>query len=143
MPTLAILTFGSMPFREDIRTAVIGLGVTWGDRLFDLFLAAVLVGLVVVLVSKTERAARTVEDLREQSQKDLAKHRNQLNADLKNHREQMQKDLAALLDSRLKPITDGLGTLQSNVSALNGRLDVLDSRITALKDIVTIPTNRT
>ena len=35
MPMLAILTFVAMPFREDIREAVSGLGVTLDDWLFD------------------------------------------------------------------------------------------------------------
>ena len=74
-------------------------------------------------------------------QEDLADHRNQLKEDLANHRKQLQKDLAALIDSKLKPITDGIGTLQSNVSALGSRLDALDSRMTALKDIVAHSTN--
>ena len=107
------------------------LSVMLGDRLFDFLLAAGLIGLVAVLVSKSERAARAAEDLRER----------RLQEDLANHREQLQKDLAALLDSRLRPVTDGVGTLQSNVSALAGRLDVLDSRITALKAIVGRSTN--
>ena len=141
MPMLAILTFVAMPFREDIREAVSGLGVTLDDWLFDFLLAGGLIGLVVMLVLKSDRAARTCEDLREQLQEDLADHRNQLKEDLANHRKQLQKDLAALIDSKLKPITDGIGTLQSNVSALGSRLDALDSRMTALKNIVAHSTN--
>ena len=125
MPALAILTFVSMPFREDIREAVKGQGVILDDWLFDFLLAGGLIGLVIVLVLKSDRAARTCEDLREQMQEDLA-----------NYRKQLQKDLADLVDSKLKPITDGIGTLQSNVSALGNRLDALDSRITALKELL-------
>ena len=130
MPTLAILTFVSMPFREDIREVVSGLGVMLDDWLFDFLLAGGLIGLVVVLVLKIDRAARIYEDLRDQLQEDLA-----------NHRKQLKKDLAALVDSKLQPITDSIGTLQSNVSALGSRLDALDSRITALKDMVALSTN--
>ena len=157
MPTLAILTLVFTLFREDIRKAVTGLGVMLDDRWLDFLLACGLIGLVVVLVSKSERAARTCENLREQLQKDLAAHRNQLKKGLANHREKLQKDQAALLDSRLKPITDGVGTLQSSVRALGSRvstlssrvstlsssLDALDSRITALKDVVAHSTNTT
>ena len=143
MPTLSILTLFSGPFRQDIRKAVEGLGVMFDDRWLDFFLAVGLIGLAVVLMSKSERAARTCEDLHEQLQEDLADQRKKFKEDLANHREQLQKDLAALLDSRLRPIIDGVGTLRSNVSALNSRvsalnsrLDALDSRITALKDTI-------
>jgi polyhydroxyalkanoate synthesis regulator phasin len=122
MRTLAILTLVSAPFREDIREAVKGLGVMLSDRLFDFLLAGGVVGLLVVLMLKSDRAARACEDLREQMKEHLAKHRKQL-----------QKDLASLVDSKLKPITDGIGTLQSNVAALNSRLQALESRITALE----------
>ena len=143
MPTLAILTFVSMPFREDIREAVRRRGVTLDDWLFDFLLAVGLIGLVVVLVLKSDRAARACEDLREQMQEDLANHRNQLKEDLANHRKQLQEDLASLVDSKLKPITDGIGTLQSKVSALDSRLAALDSRITALTEVVARSSNRT
>ena len=136
MPTLAIITLVFMPFREDIRKAVSGLGVMLDDRLFDFLLAGGLIGLVVVLVLKSDRAARICEDLREQLQEDLADHRSRLNEDLENHQRQLQEDLTALVDSKLEPITDGIRTLQSHVSALGSRLDALDSRITALKDLV-------
>lgn len=138
MPTLTIVTLVSMPFREDIRDAgkVLLGGVILDDRLFDFLLVAALVSLVVVLLSKSDRATRTCEDLREQMQQDLANHRKQLKEDLASHRQQLQEDLTALADSKLKPITDGLATLQSNVSASGSRLDALDSRITALKDLV-------
>ena len=111
------------------------------DWLFDFSLAVGLIGLVVVLVLKSDRAARTCEDLREQMQGDLANHRDQLKEDLANHRKQLREDLASLVNSKLQPITDGIGTLQSNVSAFGSRLDALDSRITALKDVVAPPTN--
>ena len=133
---LGILTFVSMPFREDIRQGVKGLGLVLDDRLFDLLLAGALIGLVAVLVAKSERAARACQDHREQLQKDLASHRSQLKKDLAVHREKMQQDLAASLDSRLKPIADAVATLQSNVTALGSRIDALDSRITALKAVV-------
>ena len=141
MPTLAILTFVCIPFREDIRKAVTGLGVILDDRWLDFLLAGGLIGLVVVLVLKSDRAARICEDLREQFQEDLADHRSQLKKDLANHRKQLQKDQVALFDSKLKPITDGIGTLQSNVSALGSHVSALDSRITALKDMVARSTN--
>ena len=116
------------------------------DRLLNFLLAVGLVGLVVVLVLKSDRATRTCEDLREQLQEDLA-----------DDREQLQKDLTALLDSRLKPITDGVGVLRSKVGALDSRVSALDSqvralgsrlgllgtRITALKDTVEGFTNNT
>ena len=149
IPTLSILTL-VFPFREDIRKAVTSLGVVLDARLLDFLWAVGLIGLVVVLVLKSERAARTCEDLREQLQEDLANHRNQLKEDLANQRGQLQKDLADLLDSRLKPITDGVGALQLNVSALGSRvsalgshLGALDLRITALKDAVDRSTNKT
>ena len=143
MPTLAILTFVSMPFREDIRGAVTGLGVTLDDRLFDFLLVGGIIVLVVVLVSKSDRAARTCEDLREQLQEDLAEHRNQLKEDLAEHRKKLQDDLATLADARLKPIADGIRTLQSIVSVLGSRVDALDSRITALKEVVTRSSSKT
>ena len=133
---LGILTFISMPFREDIRQAVTSLGLVLDDRLFDLFLAGALIGLFAVLVSKSDRAARACEDLREQAQKDLASHRTQLKKDLAKHREQTRKDLMALLDSRLNPITDGVGTLHSNVTALGSRIAALESRVSVLQTTV-------
>ena len=137
MPTLAILTLVSMPFREDIRDVGKSLlGVMLDDRLFDFLLVAALVGLVVVLLSRSDRATRTCEDLREQMQQDLANHRNQLEEDLASHRKQLEEDLTALADSNLKPITDGIATLQSKVGASGDRLDALHSRITAHKDLV-------
>ena len=136
MPTFAILSFVAMPFQEDLRKAVIGLGISWGDRLFDVFLTGGFIGLVVVLVLKSDRAARTCEDLREQLKGDLTDHRNRLKKDLAHHREQLRKDLEAVVDSRVKPITDGIGTLQSHVDALGSRLAALESRITALNEMV-------
>ena len=140
MPTLAVLAIVSSPFVQDIRDAVVqGLGIVSLDWLFDFFLTGGLLGLVVVLMLKSDRAARACEDLREQVQKDLAEHRKQLH-----------EDLAGLVDPRLQQITDSIATLQSNVVALGSRVDalqsnvialgsrvdVLDSRITALKDAV-------
>ena len=137
LPTFAILTFVSVPFREDIRKAVLGgLGLILGDWLFDLLLTVGLIGLAVVLIWKNDRATRACEDLREQLQEDLADYRKQLRKELSGHRNQLQEDLTVLVDTKLKQITDGIGTLQSNVSALGSRLDALDSRITALKELV-------
>ena len=118
MPTLAMLTFISMPFREDIRQVVVGgIGVTLDDWLFDVALAGGLIGLVVVLVLKSDRAARACEDLEGQLNQDFANHRQEMNGDLANQRELLQEHLTALVDSKLKPITDDIGTLRSNVSA--------------------------
>ena len=137
VPTFAILTFVSGPFREDIRMAALGvLGLILGDWLFDLLLTGGLIGLAVVLILKSDQATRACEDLRKQLQADLADHRKQLRKELSDHREQLQEDLSALADTKLKQITDSIGTLQSNVSAFGSRLDALDSRITALKDLV-------
>ena len=93
--------------------------------LFNLLLTGGLIGLAAVLILKSDRAARACDALREQLQADLA-----------DHRKQLQEDLPALVDPKIKQITDSIGTLQSNVSALGSRLDALDSRITALKDLV-------
>ena len=139
VPTVTILTFVSAPFLEDIRKAVLagaGVGVMLGDWVFDFLLTGGMLGLVVVLILKSDRATRACEDLRQQLQKDLADHQEQLSADLADKRNQLQEDLAALVDTKLKPISDSIATLQSHVSALNGRVDALDSRITALKDTV-------
>ena len=135
MPTLAILTFVSTPFGQDIREGV--LGVMSYDWLFDFLLAVGSIGLVILLVLKSGRAARACEGLREQMQEDLASHRNQFKEDLANYRKQLQEDLAPLVDSKLKPITDSIGTLQSNGSALNSRLHALESRIAALESRIT------
>ena len=144
MPTLAILTWVSTPFGEDIREAARALiGVVWADRLFDSLLAVGALGLVFVLVLTSNRATRTCENLQRHMQKDLAAHRDQLVQDLANHQTQLQEDLAAVVESKLKPITDGLATLQSNVSALGSRVDALDSRISALKDQLSLLYNKT
>ena len=71
MPTVAVLTFVSMAFIEDIRRAVTGVVVS-DDWVFDLLWAGGLIGLVVVLALKSDRAKRACEDLREQFQQDLA-----------------------------------------------------------------------
>ena len=137
MPTCAVLTSVSGPFREDIREAILGgLGLIVGDWLFDLLLTGGLLGLAVVLILKSDRATRACEDLREQLQGDLADYRKQLREELSDHRKKLQEDLPALVDTKLKQITDGIVTLQSHVSALGSRLDALDSRIAALKDLV-------
>ena len=155
MPALAVLTFISMPFREDIREVVLevvvkALGVKLGGWLFDVTLAVGLIGLVVVLSLKIDRAARACEDLKGQLDQDFANHRQQLNCDLANYRKQLQEDSAVLVDSKLKPINEGIGTLNSKVSALDSRLAALDSRmaaldsqITALKEVMARPTNTT
>ena len=138
VPTLAILAFVSAPFNKDIRDAVLdAVGITLGDWLFDVLLAGGLIGLAVVLRLKSARAARASEALRQKLQQDLAKHRQKLQEDLANHRKELQQDLATLVDSRLKPITDGVGTLKSNVSALDSRLGALDSKMTALESGMT------
>ena len=142
MPALAILTFVSMPFQQDIRDAVTGV-VTLDDWFFDFLQAAGLVGLVIVLVLRSNRAARTCEDLREHFRRSLAQNRSKLEKDLANQQKQLQKELAELTDSRLKPVLEGLATLQSNVrtfdsrlSALDSRLGAIDSRVAALTDMV-------
>ena len=132
LPTLAVLTFVSMPFREDIREVVKGLGVVLDDWLFDSLLAGGLIGLVVLLLLKSDRAARACGDLRGQVQGDLAAHRNQLKGDLADHGRQLKTDLGVLVDSQLSPISDRIGTLQSTVSAFGGRLEAVDSRLAAL-----------
>ena len=143
LPTIAIFTLISAPFREDIRKAVpAGVGVMLEDWFFDFLLTGGMIGLAVVLILKSDRATRACEDLRQQLQKDLADHRKQLSVDLAGNRKQLQEDLSALVDTKLKPISDDIATLQSHVSAFGGRLDVLDSRITALKDTVR-PTSTT
>ena len=143
VPTiLAILSLVSGLFREDIRGAVTGLPLFQVDWFYDILMAVGVIGLVLVLMLKSDRAARTCEDLREQLQKDLAKHRKNLNEDLASHREELQKNLVALVDSRLKPVADGVGTLDSNLSAFGNRLGALDSRITALADVVARSTSK-
>ena len=131
MPTLAIVTLVSMPFPEDIRRAVTDV-VKLDDWFFDAPWTAGIIALVVVLASRIHRATRTCEVLREQFQDDLAKHRRQLKEDRADHRKQLKKDLADLIDSRINPITDGIGKLQSDVSGLGSRLGALDSRLGAL-----------
>ena len=144
VPTIAIFTLVSAPFREDIRQAVpAGVGVMLGDRFFDFLLTGGLIGLVIVLILKSDRATRACEDLRQQLQKELADHRKQLSADLAGNRKQVQEDLSELVDTKLKPISDTNATLQSHMIALGSRLDALDSRITALKDAVVPPTSTT
>ena len=144
MPTVAVLTFVSAPFLEDIRQAVLaGVNVILGDWFFDFLLTGGLIGLAVVLILKSDRATRACEDLLQQLQKDLADHREQLSVDLANNRKQLQEDLSALVDTKLTPISNAIATVQSHVSALGSRLDVLDSRITALKDTVLPPTSTT
>ena len=113
-----------------------------GDWFFDFLLTGGLIGLAVVLILKSDRATLACEDLRQQLQKDAADHQKQLSADLAGNRKQLQKDLSALVDTKLKPISYDIATLQSHVSAFSGRLDALDSRITALKDVVR-PTSTT
>ena len=135
-PLLGFFTLVSAPFLQDIRKSAIGLSDPWDDRLFGFLFVGGLIGLVIVLVSKSERAARSCEDLREQLQKDLEKHRHQSTKDLSKHSDQMQEGLAALLDSRLEPIREEVGTLQSRVSALDSRMGALESRITALQSLV-------
>ena len=133
VPTLAILTFVSGPFREDIREAVLGgLGLILGNWVFDSLLTGGLIGLAVVLILKSDRATRACEDLREQLRADLADYRKQLRKELLSHRNQLQEDLPALIDTKLKQITDDIGTLKSSVSVLSSRLAALDSRIAAL-----------
>ena len=133
LPALAILTFVSGPFREDIRDAALkAVDIVLGDWLFDVLLAGALIGLVVVLMLKSDRAARASEDLRQKLHQDLADHRRLLQKDLANHRKELQQHVATLVDSKLNPITEGIGTLKSNVSALDSRLAALDSRMTAL-----------
>ena len=111
--------------------------------MYDILMAVGVIGLVFVLMLKSDRATQACEDLREQLQRDLAKHRKHVNEDLTKHREQLQKDLVALVDSRLKPTTDGIGTLDSKLSAFGSRLGALESRITALTDVVARSANRT
>lgn len=136
-PTFAVLTFVSLPFREDIRDFIVeDLGLILGDWLLDFLLAAGLFGLAVVLMLKSDRATRASEDLRQQVQQNLADHRTQLRKDLESHRKRLQEDLPAVVDPKLNQITNSVATLQSSVSAIGGRLEVLDSRITALKEEV-------
>ena len=73
MPEVAILTFVSAPFLEDIRQAVPRR--RWRDvgrLVFDFLLTGGLIALAVVLILKSDRAKRACEDLRQQQQKDLA-----------------------------------------------------------------------
>ena len=129
VPTFAFLTFVSMPFREDIREAALaGVGVILGDWLFDFLLTGALIGLAAVLIFKSDRATRACEDLREQLQEDLANHRTQLNTDLADHRKQLQEELPALVDTKLKPISDAIATLESSVSALGSLTDLATER---------------
>ena len=132
VPAVAILTFISAPFLEDIRKAVLaGVGVMLGDWFFDFLLTGGLIGLAVVLILKSDRATRACEDLRQQLQEDLADHRKQLSADLADNRQQLQEDLSALVDTKLQPISDSLATLRSYVIAFGSRLDALESRVAA------------
>ena len=141
---VAILTFVSAPFLEDIRKAVLAsVGVMSGDWFFDFLLTGGLIGLAVVLILKSDRATRACEDLRQQLQEDLADHRKQLSADLADNRQQLQEDLSALVDTKLQPISDSLATLRSYVIAFGSRLDALESRVAALKDTVERSTSTT
>ena len=144
VPTVAILAFLSAPFLADIRETVLaGVGLMWGDWVFDFLLTGGLIGLALVLILKSDRATRACEDLREQLEEDLAKHRKQLIGALADHRKQLQEDLPALVDPKLKQISEAIATLQTHVGALSGRVDVLDSRITALKVVVTLSRSTT
>ena len=137
LPTLSIFAIVIGLFREDIRQGIlVSVGMMSGDWVFDVLLAGGLIGLAVVLLVRSDRATRACEDFRQQLQKDLAGHRKQLSEDLAGNRKQLQEDLSALVDTKLKPISDEITTLQSHVSAFGGRLDVIDSRITALKETV-------
>lgn len=142
MPALAILTFVTMPFQQDIRDAITGVA-NLGDWLLDSIQALGLVGLVIVLVLRSNQAARTCEGLREHFQQSLANSCSQLEQQLANERKQLHEKLSDLTDSRLKPILEELSTLQSNMktfdsrlSALDSRLGALDSRIAALTDMM-------
>ena len=131
--TVAFLTFVSAPFLGDIRKAVLeGIGVMSGDWFFDLLLTGGLIGLAVVLILKSDRATRACEDLRERLKEDLAEHGKQLSAVLADHQKQLQEELPALVDTKLKPISDAIATLESSVSALSSRAAALDSRMAAL-----------
>ena len=121
IPTLTVLTLVATLFPEDIREAVTGV-VVLEDRLFEVLRMGGLIGLIVVLVLKSDRAARASEDLREQLLEDLSDHRSQLKEDLADHRKQLQEDLTDLINTRLKPISDGVGMLQSNASALSSHM---------------------
>ena len=137
VPMVAIFTFVSAPFLEDIRKAVLaGVGVMSGDWFFDFLLTGGLIGLAVVLILKSDRAMLACEDLRQELQNDLLAHRKQLSEDLAGNRKQLQEKLAALVDPKLKPISDAIATIQSHVISLGSRLAALESRITALNDTV-------
>ena len=144
VPSLTFFTFVSAPFREDIRKAVLeGVGVTLGDLFFDVLLTGGIIGLAVVLLLKSDRATRACEDLRQQLKKDSADHQKQLSADLADNRKQLQEELSALVDPKLKPISDNIATLQSHVISLVTRLAALESRINALNDTVERSTSTT
>lgn len=144
MPTLTVLTLVATLFPEDIRGAVVTGVVVLDDRLFEVLRMGGLIGLIVVLVLKSDRAARASENLRELLIEDLADHRSQLKEYLEDYRKQLQNDLTDLIDSRLKPISDGVGTLQlkaselsSHMSALNSRQAAFESRMTAFESRMT------
>lgn len=132
MPTLAVLTFVFMPFREDIRSAVKDLGLVLDDRWFDSLLAVGLIGLAILLLLKSDRAARACEVLRQKVKQDLTNHRKKLNQDMATHGEQLKDNLSSSVDSQLQPVADRLGTLHSTVGAFGSRLEALDSRLAAL-----------
>ena len=127
IPVLAILTFVSQPFLEDIRGAIVNaLGITLDYQLsdillFDILWAGGLIGLAIVLMLKSDQATRVCEDLRDQFQEDLTIHRQKL-----------EDDLTQLADTKLIPITEGISTLKSKTSVLDSRLSALDSRMGTL-----------
>ena len=133
MPTLAVLTFVSMPFREDIRLVLQTLfGVVLEDRWFDLLLAVGVTGLAALLVLTTNRATRTCENLTGQIQDAMADHRSRWQKDLAKHQKQLQQDVSASLDPKFTGLTLEIATLRSHVIALGSRLDALGSRLDAL-----------
>ena len=137
MPTLGVLALVSSPFAQDIRGAAIkGLGLVSPDWLFDFLLTGGVIGLAILLMLKSDRAARACEDLREQVQGDLASHRTKMRENLSKHRKQLQEDLPASVDPKLKQITDSIATLESHVTALGSRVGALESRVVALKEAV-------
>ena len=121
MPTLAVVTIVATLFPEDIRGAVAGVGVV----VFEVVRIGGLIGLVVLVLKNL-----------------LADHRSQLKEDLADHRKQLREDLTDLINSRLKPISDGVETLQSNLSshmsALNNRQATFESRMTAFESKIDV-----
>ena len=142
--TLSIFAIVIGLFREDLRKAIlVSVGMMSGDWVFDFLLAGGLIGLAVVLLLRSGRATRACEGLRQQLQEDSADHQKQLSADLADNRKQLQEELSALVDSKLKPISDNIAPLQSHVISLGHRLAALESRITALNDTVERSTSTT